>query len=280
MTVMVLSLVLVAALFHALWNFAAKKVSGNLSVLWLGLCLASVVSWPFAASVFRPEEITREVIGCMLATGALHTGYFLVLAKSYAHGDISLVYPVARGTGVAGTAVLASIWLSESITLIGTVGIGAICLGTTLLGAYQRGHKTDVFAFLSALVVGVMIAGYSVVDKFAVGTLHPLVYISAMFSLTALGLLPCVVWRQADNIEALRQLKRYIGIIGIGSIGTYLIILFAFRLGPVSYIVASRELAVVIGVLLGRLFLQEQLTPGKVMGIAAIVCGVVLVKVA
>lgn len=280
MTMMVLGLVLIAALFHALWNFAAKQVSGNLSVLWLGLCLASLLSWPFAAGAFQPEEMTRDVIDCILATGVLHTGYFIALSKAYASGEISLVYPVARGTGVAGTALLASLWLSESITLIGTVGIGAICLGTALLGSDQRRHDKAFIAFLSALLVGVMIAGYSVVDKVAVGTLHPMVYISLMFSLTALGLMPYVWWQRVDCKDALIRLKRYIGIIGIGSIGTYLIILFAFRYGPVSYIVAARESAVVIGALLGRVYLLEPLTPGKAMGIALIVCGVILVKAA
>ncbi|ETW94334.1 MAG: hypothetical protein ETSY1_35330 [Candidatus Entotheonella factor] len=280
MTWMVLGLVLIAAFLHALWNLAAKKVSGNLSVLWLGLCLASIVSWPFALSVYQPAQFIPETIGCILATGALHTAYFIALAKAYASGEISLVYPVARGTGVAGTALLASLWLSESITLYGTAGIGAICLGTALIGVDRTGHKHPVSPILYALLVGLTISGYSVVDKLAVGTLHPTVYISSMFSLTTLGMYPYVWWHQVEFKSALRGLKRYIALIGIGSIGTYLIILFAFRFGPASYVVAARESAVVIGALLGRIFLLEPLTPNKVLGIVAIVCGVILVKAA
>ncbi len=273
------AIVLLAATFHALWNFAAKKVSGNLSVLWLGICAASVLSWPFALSVYRAEEITPGGIGCILATGAIHAVYFWLIAKAYQSGDISLVYPVARGTGVAGTALLASIWLRESIAFIGVVGIVIICLGTALLGSGQRGHREGFTAYLYALSVGLSIALYSVVDKLGVGTVHPIVYISSMFTLTALALLPYMVWRRRPECRhALNQLKTFVGIIGVGSIGTYLMILFAYRLGPASYIVAVREFAVVIGALLGVVFLRERMTLRKTIGMAAIVTGIILVK--
>jgi uncharacterized membrane protein len=102
-----------------------------------------------------------------------------------------------------------------------------------------------------------------------------------MFSLSALGLMPYILWRHwTDCRHAWRALKPYIGLIGLGSMSTYLIILFAFRLGPASYIVAARELAVVIGALFGLLFLQERFTPVKVAGMIAIGCGLILVKVA
>ena len=279
MTGLTFAIVLVAATFHALWNFAAKKVSGNLSVLWLGLCFASVLSWPFALSVYRVEELTPVAISCMLATGAIHAVYFGLVAQAYRHGDISLVYPVARGTGVAGTALLASVWLRESLVLIGVVGIVIICFGTALLGAGQRGHHETFTAYLYALAVGLTIALYSVVDKLGVGVVHPIVYISSMFTLAALALLPYMARRRwPECCHALKQFKMFIGIIGVGSIGTYLMILFAYRLGPASYIVAVREFAVVIGALLGVVFLRERMTLRKVVGMAAIVAGIMLVE--
>ncbi len=282
MTGLTFAIVLVAAMFHALWNFAAKKVAGNLSVLWLGLCVASVLSWPFALQQYRPEEIALASLACILATGAIHTAYFGLIAKAYQSGDISMVYPVARGSGVAGTAVLASLWLRESLAPIGVAGIAIICLGTALLGAGQRRHRTGfTAAYLYALAVGLTIALYSVVDKLGVGMVHPVVYISSMFTLTTLGLLPYVArYRRAECRQACHRFKTYIGIIGIGSIGTYLMILFAYRLGPASYIVAVREFAVVVGALLGVMFLGERLTFGKVAGMLAIVVGIVLVKTA
>jgi drug/metabolite transporter (DMT)-like permease len=281
MTGLTFAMVLVAAAFHALWNFAAKKVSGNLSVLWLGLCTASVLSWPFAFSVYRTEAFTAVGIACMLTTGAIHAVYFSLIAQAYQRGAISLVYPVARGTGVAGTAVLAWLWLQESLTLIGVMGIVTICLGTALLGSGQSSHREGLIAYLYALCVGLTIALYSVVDKLGVGSVHPVVYISLMSTLAALALFPYVVWRRwLECCHALKQFKIFIVLIGVGSIGTYLMILFAYRLGPASYIVAVREFSVVIGALLGVILLREQLTLKKVVGMAAIVAGIVLVKTA
>jgi drug/metabolite transporter (DMT)-like permease len=281
MTGLAFAIVLVAATFHALWNFAAKKVSGNLSVLWLGLCLASVLSWPLAIYFYQGAALTPVGIACMLATGVIHAFYFGLIGQAYQRGDISLVYPVARGTGVAGTAVLASLWLRESLTPIGMAGIVVICLGTALLGSGQRRHRDGFAAYLYALSVGLTIALYSVVDKLGVGTVHPVVYISSMSTLAALFLLPYMTWRRRiECCHALSRFKSYIGVIGVGSIGTYLMILFAYRLGPASYIVAVREFSVVLGALLGVILLREQITFRKIGGMTAIVAGIILVKMA
>jgi drug/metabolite transporter (DMT)-like permease len=163
----------------------------------------------------------------------------------------------------------------------GLLGISAVCAGTALVGYSVRGQRDHVMAYVYALLVGAIITGYSIVDKQAVGTIHPVVYISGMFTLTASLLAPYVLCHKHTACRyALRHLPGYIGLIGLGSIGTYLIILFAFRLGPVSYIVATREFAVVVGALLGVVFLKEPLTTRKLLGIVAITCGLVLVKLA
>lgn len=281
MTLLVFVMVLLAATLHALWNFAAKKVSGNLGALWLGLCLVSVLSWPWALLLQRMERLTLAGLLYILATGIMHAWYFGFLARSYAVGDISLVYPVARGTGVVGTAVVAVLWLQEGLSMLGMTGILAICLGTGLVGFSRQYSKDEAGAYLHALLVGATITGYSIIDKLAMGHVHPVVYISGMFSVAALLLAPYVLRRQrAACLQAYHHLKPAICLIGIGSMGTYLLILFAFRLGPVSYIVATREFAVVIGVLLGCFVLKERLTTRRAMGITAITMGLILVKLA
>jgi drug/metabolite transporter (DMT)-like permease len=281
MTVALFLLVLFASVLHALWNFAAKKVAGHLGVLWLGLCLGSLLSWPVATCVYRPENITSKAALYMLATGGLHACYFLLLARAYAGGDLSLVYPVARGTGVAGTAFVAFAWLHEPLSWLGAGGISAVCLGTCILGVGHKAQRETMSAYLYALLVGMTIIGYSVVDKLAVDTVHPILYISGIFTLCATFLAPyMLLWQWAACVSALRLHLPSMVIIGVGSICTYLLILFAFRLGPVSYIVAAREFAVVIGSLLGVVFLHERLTIKKAVGIVAIVCGLIFVKVA
>src|SRR5262249_38791241 len=210
-----------------------------------------------------------------------HAGYFGLLARAYALGEMSLVYPVARGTGVAGTAIIAAAWLQEALSLLGLGGIAAIGVGTGLGGFNKRYHQDERTGYVHALLVGATITSYSIVDKLAVGRVHPVIYISGMFSLAALLLAPYMLGRQHASCRyAYRHLKTAICCIGIGSICTYLLILFTFRLGQVSSIVAVREFAVVIGALCGFLILKERFTCRKVLGIAAITLGLVLVKIA
>jgi drug/metabolite transporter (DMT)-like permease len=227
------------------------------------------------------ERLTLTALLSLLATGLGHAWDFGFLARSYAVGDISLVYPVARGTGVVGTAVVAVLWLHEGLSMLGMTGMLAICLGTGLVGCSRRYSKDEARAYLHASLVGATITGYSVIDKLAVGYVHPVVYIAGMFSLAALLLAPYVLRRQrAAWLYAYRHLKPAICLIGLGSMSTYLLILFAFQHGPVSYIVAAREFAVVIGTLLGFLVLKERLTARRALGITAITIGLVLVKLA
>jgi len=281
MTFVVFLMVLLAATLHAGWNFAAKRAAGNLAALWLGVCLGAVLSWPGAVLAHQVEQLTPAALPYILATGLLHAWYFGLLAKSYAVGDISLVYPVARGTGVAGTAVVASLVLSERLSLSGIAGIVAICTGTGLVGWRWHAHREEWIAYLYAVLVGTTIIGYSIVDKLAVGHVHPVLYISGMFSLAALFLAPYVLHHERAACRyAYHHLRPAIGLIGVGSVVTYVLILFTMRLGPVSYIVAAREFAVVIGSILGFVILKEPLTVRKGLGITAITLGLVLVKVA
>jgi drug/metabolite transporter (DMT)-like permease len=281
MTVVLFCVVLIAATLHALWNFAAKKVAGDLSTMWLGVCLATVLSWPCALLLYDAATSWHTLLFYVCATGILHAWYFALLAKAYALGEISVVYPVARGTGVAGTALVAWLWLHDTISWPGLLGICAICTGTALVGYSVSGQREHFLAYVQAVLVGGIITGYSIVDKQAVGAVHPVVYISGMFTITAGLLAPYVLhYKRAACVYAMRHLRGYIGLIGIGAIGTYLIILFAFRFGPVSYIVATREFAVVVGALLGVLILKEPLSPRKALGIMAITLGLILVKLA
>jgi drug/metabolite transporter (DMT)-like permease len=279
MTVFVFLLVLLAAFLHATWNFAAKKVSGDMAVLWLSLCVASVISWPFAFARWDAQAMTGDALVAVLATGAIHAIYFRLLAQAYRTGDISSVYPVARGTGVGGTALVAYLWRLEPLSMAGGLGILTICVGTLLIGLDQRSQRGAMIAYGFALLVGLTIIAYSVIDKLAVAAIEPVVYISGMFTLCTLLLAPFQGPMHTYR-RALRESKRFIVLIGVGSIVTYLMILFAFRLGPVSYIVAVREFAVVIGACFGVLCLNERLTPPKIVGMGAILCGLVLVKLA
>jgi multidrug transporter EmrE-like cation transporter len=151
------ALVVAAACLHALWNLAAKRVAGNLGVLWLGLCLAAVALAPLAlydaSRSFDPAGLPYIV-----ATGLIHAGYFGLLAAGYRQGELSVVYPLARGTGVAGTALVAWAVIGEGISAAGAVGIGSVCLGILLMGLRELRRPAQGRSCLLAALVGLAIA--------------------------------------------------------------------------------------------------------------------------
>ncbi len=268
-----------AGLLHAVWNFASKKTKGNLSVLWLGQVFGVIIGLPLAGAILVSTKITLAAALYILTSGLIHAFYFYYLGKSYQYGEISTVYPLARGIGVAVTSVLGAILLKEQFPWIGILGIGAICSGILLLGFSGYKLGCDPIGLRFAVWVGLIISAYSIIDKAAVAIVNPVVYILGQAFLVVIFLSPVIFRHHREELKhAWGSLKKYSAIVGIGSIGTYLLILFAFQQGPVSYIVAIRESSVAFGALLGFLLLREPFSFKKGMGIAVITIGLLLIK--
>ena len=276
MTTLVFLLILLAATIHAAWNFAAKKVAGDIAVIWIGLVMVCAVFAPFVLFIDPGQIAFREVIPFIIASGVFNTFYFFALARAYEHGEISVVYPVARGFGIAGTALLAGFLLRESVTSPAAVGIAIVIIGILLISLRGGHHRHSL---LYALLVGAMTTGYSITDKFAVGISHPFFYNFAFTVLFTLLLAPYVlIKKQTELKEAWRTKKKYSFIIGFGTACSYLIILFVLQIADVSRVIVVREFSVVIGSILGFIFLKEKFTWRKFAGIAAVVAGIILVK--
>jgi drug/metabolite transporter (DMT)-like permease len=252
----------------------------TLGVLWLGLCLAGIALAPFALNdawqSFDPAGLPYVV-----ATGLIHAAYFGLLAASYRRGELSVVYPMARGTGVAGTALVAGAVTGEGITASGALGIGSVCLGVLALGLPELRRPAQGRSCVLAVLVGLTVTAYSVVDKLGVGRVSPVVYLAGLAAVTGVVLAPFVLLHYGEECrEAWREHERASLGVGLGSTGTYLLILAAFRQAHAGYVVAARELAVAVAVALGVAVLREPLTVPKALSAAAILAGVVLVKVA
>lgn len=271
-------LIILAAALHALWNFAAKKASGNFSVIWIGLAMATIAIIPFLFLLSPDQIFILEAWPFILATGIIHAFYFFYLAKAYEHGDISVVYPIARGSSIAGTAIAACLLLQEKISLVGAIGISFISFGIFLLGFKNTHQKRGIFF---SIIVAILIITYSIIDKLGVSRAHPLIYIFGLTLLSTLFLTPYIlISKRLELLLALKEMKKYSLTIGLGSIGTYLIILFVFQMTQVSYVVAAREVSVAFGALLGIIFLKEQNSAQKMFCITSIVIGMLLIKIA
>ncbi len=292
----VLALVFVSALLHASWNFAMRKARGDIVVLWLSLLLAGLAGLPAAVAFgwWHPPQLAG--LGFLLASCVLSAMFFSLLGKAYEAGEISLVYPVCRGTGVAVTALIALALAIDPFRPLSCAGILAVVAGILLIGL---GHvnsdpssRSKAHSIGLAILVGICIAGYSITDKLGVSTgphgrwpgghMHPVMYVCGQYLGTSIFMIPYVLTRKAGAVaETWRRRKRYVLFIGPASLVTYLLILLAYHLGgPVSFIVAFRESAVVVGCVLGFVVLKESVTKRKLVGIAAVLAGLVLMKLA
>jgi len=276
-----LALILTAAFMHAGWNYFAKHAGGSLTVLWMGACLSVIVVTPTAIAWQWGEPIGRESLDLALISGVVHCGYWWGLARMYRHGEISLTYPIARGTGVLGTALGSMVFFHDRLSPLGGAGIASVCAGVLTLGYQRRAEPVRAHAVLMALFTAATITGYSLIDDRGVDAMSPPTYLAIETAVGAL-LLGAIGWRRVrPSLPATyRTHRRAIWIIAIASPLTYLIILFAYSLGPVGYVVAVREFSVVIAALLGAFLLKERLGAARRIGIALVVVGLILIKIA
>src|SRR5262249_37636264 len=150
-----LALIAAAACAHAAWNFFAKQARGGLPFVWLaGLCAVSAYALPAALQlVLSSKVVTWSGIGFMAGSGVLRGAYFTTLQRGYASGDLSVVYPLARGTGPALSVLAAIVILGERPGPVALVGAALIVLGVLSLAA--TGHRTPTGPALGfALLTG------------------------------------------------------------------------------------------------------------------------------
>jgi len=289
-TTLALILVLLSAVAHATWNFLAKRATNQEVFIWWVLISISVLLLPLAAILIWRYPISYPGWWFISGTVVLHSLYFVFLGRSYTYADLSLVYPVARGTGPALVPVIGVLLLKEIITTLAIVGIISVVLGIFTVywwGQFQKVFH-DPFRFFReagaryALFTGLVIAVYSVWDKMGVSYVNPFLYMYFLVLGSTLFLTPYVC--RIHGTKAIRiEMKRKTGSIimsGLLMFIAYGLILFALQFSRVSYIAPAREVGIVIGVLFGTLMLGEPFGKGRVLGSCLIVFGLVLISLA
>jgi drug/metabolite transporter (DMT)-like permease len=294
MTALATLLVLGSALMHATWNLLAKRSQHPLAFLWLVNTASLILYTPLFLYGLTQFGLPRSAWPFIIATGLLHIVYVSCLAQAYRYGALSIAYPMSRGTGVALVPIVAVPLFSESVTLTGILGIVLIVAG--IIGLHARAiaatfapaslgitastTKTDIRGPIFALITGIAIAGYSLVDNAAVEHVHPIIYGYMIFVGLAVGMTPYVLGKH--HAVAWRELRMSPGLVLIGGLfvqGTYLIILAAMRIAPVSYIVPLREVSVIFAAALGVLLLGEGFGRERIYAAGIIALGVILIAV-
>jgi len=281
-----LALVLCAAAIHAGWNALAKRARAPMAFLWSSVALATLALSPLGLSYLPDEGVPASAMPFLGATIVIHFVYFYALARAYAvGGDLSLVYPVARGLGVALVPVVGVLLLDERPSALGAAGIVLVIAGIVAIALASRltlsvGAAGRVRGLGWALLTGLTVAAYSLVDKVGVSRLHPLPYLVILGAGMTLLLAPPVLRAGHALAEEWRANWRTILLASCLNLTSYLLVLFAFRLAKTGYVVAARELSIVLSVLIGWRWLGEKNLGRRLVGAAVVLAGVACVALA
>ena len=277
MSVGVFLAVLFAAFLHAGWNALVKLGLSKLTSIVIltllqggaGLAIALTRDWP-----------APEVWPWLIASGVFHAAYKLFLAFAYEQGDLSRVYPIARGAAPLVVAVLSLVFLSDLLTPAELLGI--VVLGTGIVamarGVFSGGESTRLLPF--ALGSALMTAGYSIVDGLGARVSGDAVmYVGWLFALDAALLVPlCLALRGRDVLRADAR-SWGLGALAAGaSYGAYAIAVWAMTLAPIALVAALRESSILFAVLIGWLAFGERLDRQKALAAGLIVTGLVLTR--
>lgn len=272
-------MVICSALLHASWNFIAKKHAGNYSIIYLSFCISSFITVLLAIPYMKGVELTPMLLALLIASGIFHAVYGFVLTFTYKNGDISTLYPIVRGSGIAGAVILSLVILHEVVTTTSASGVAMVVSGIAIL-SYRRNRKaTSSKGIFLALVCGSLIMSYTIMDKMLVTDLHPIPVLAASQVISALMFLPYVLKSRMTEMRlTLRTLMKPTIAISIIATGSYLIILYVMQIAPVSRIVAVREASVVFGAIAGYALLKEDFSKTRLIGVVFVMFGIILVK--
>lgn len=285
MTLASVLLVVSASFIHATWNLLAKRAAAaGPAFVFASTVIAILAYGPWAVWLIVRGGIAWSwpVAGAILASGVLHLGYSLCLQRGYQKADLSVVYPVARGTGPMLSALGAILILGEPATAQALLGLALVVAGIFLiatqgrLAAFARPEGQAGVRWGTA--TGGLIAAYTVVDAWAVKALFvaPVVLDWAGMVLRALFLLPVMAADPARARAAMRGHWRGAVLVGVLSPLSYILVLTALSWGaPLTIVAPMREMSMMVGALMGLLILGERVGPWRLLGCAVLALGVI-----
>ena len=281
MTAFALALILVAAVIHASWNYFLKRSGGGAVFVWLFASLSALIYLPLAAFViwWQKPEFGWVHYGLMAASAVLHTAYYLLLDRGYRSGDLSVVYPIARGTGPLITVLCAVLLLGENPSPLAVAGALLIgCGAVALTGDPRKLRQSGNFHAVGfALLTGCMIASYTLVDKIAVAAwlIPPLVQDWATNFGRVLLMTPMVLGRRHEIVPTWQRAKKEIIAVALLCPLSYILVLTAMVFTPVSYVAPAREVSILVAALMGTQLLAEGNVAQRLAAAAAMVAGII-----
>lgn len=287
MSSLALTMVLVAALCHAVWNLAAKRVrTDGYAFVW-SYDLGSVLLWAPLAIISLVQSgigFSPALLLAPLVSGVLHIAYQLTLQTGYARADLGVVYPVARGVGPVLSMVVAILVLGERPGWAAALGAlvvvgGIVVVATGRSAAGRHGLRAGV-AWGAA--TGLAIAAYTLWDSYSVATLElpPVLYFVTSCLWQVVLMTPTLLRRHRASLPPVLRLHwREIVLVAVLSPLAYILVLEAMRTAPVSLVAPARESSIVVGSLLAWWLFKEPDPLRRMLGAAIVLAGIVLIAV-
>ena len=281
MTWTVFFAVLLAALLHATWNSLVKG-SQDKYVGMLLIALGHVP--PGVIFVFFAPLPGMDVLPWLGASLALHLGYQIFLAASYRVGDLTTVYPIARGSAPLFVTMVSLTVLDVDLSWAQVGSVGLLILGLLLLSYDRLGtNKRQWTVVILALVTGGFIASYSIVDGLGARKMG---YALAYWGWVAIGngalMTLWMLLFQPSSMAKVRLTSQNLTTLLLGGGASYLaygIVTWAFTQAPIAVITALRETSVIFALLIGLMFLRERSTPMKIVACSMTVVGVICLRI-
>lgn len=281
-------LVVLASFIHASWNLLAKRAASAGPAFILAYSIIACIAYaPWVVWLLARGGLGWRWIelGFVLLSGLIHLGYSLCLQHGYRVADLSVVYPVARGTGPMLSSIGAFLILGETPTGMGLLGLALVVAGILLiatqgkLAAFTRpGGQAGV---RWGVTTGGLIASYTVVDAYAVKALGIAPVVLDWFTnlLRVFLLLPVVLADRRRAIAAMRGHWRTAIGVGVLQPLSYILVLAALTNGaPLSLVAPMREMSMMVGALMGMLILRETVGPWRLAGCGVLIAGVILLS--
>jgi drug/metabolite transporter (DMT)-like permease len=283
MALSTLALLILAALLHCGAHVALKRATDKLAFTWWQLLVIIVVYSPvlLTSRWDWPPTVWLIIVGSAVAEAA----YFYTTSRAYTLGDLSVTYPLARGSAPLFTTLWAVLFLRERPSALGYAGIIVIALGLFLVNLPSLADIVRPLRGLAqpaprwALTAGLCIGVYSTLDKVGVKFISPLLYIYIILVVTWLVMTPGWWLARRANLLASewRANKWSAALAGVAVVGAYTLVLMAMQRSPVSYVGSVREMSVVLTAWVGSAFLGEGKTGLRVTASALVAVGILLI---
>jgi drug/metabolite transporter (DMT)-like permease len=266
-----LALVLAAAILHASWNLLLARARDPEAATAVAILVAVVAYAPVAALVWRIE---RPAWPYLAATAVLHLAYTALLAAAYRRAELSVVYPVSRGTAPVLVLVVGAMALGEDTSAGQALGVCVVGLGVFLVRGFRPSSPAGV---VFGLVLAAVIASYTLVDKRGIPYASPFAYLEVSMLLTAVAYTTALA--RLRGRSALRaELTPAAAAAGLATFGAYGLVLAALQRAPAAPVAAVRETSIVIAAGLAAAVLGERVGPLRIAGAALVVAGVALIS--